>query len=125
MGYCLAGTSSAPSEPLPMSEWTVTMPETALMAAKTCFWAMMGTFNLLSLPRISAMRRCSGVISMTLMRVGVSLIFRIFCDSVILGENSKVRRPCFSFLTSSSGSPLTISTRILGVSSEYTKWTSN
>lgn len=69
---------------------------------------------------MSAMGQCSGVISMTLMRVGVSLIFGIFCDSVILGENSKVRRPDFSFLTSSSGSPLTISRRILGVSSQYT-----
>ncbi|GCL40049.1 hypothetical protein SR1949_51830 [Sphaerospermopsis reniformis] len=90
------------------------------MAAKTFFSAMMGTFNLFSLPRISPIRLCSDVISMTLMRVGVSLILMIFCD-VNLGENSKVRRPCFSFLTSSSGSPLTISTRILGVSSQKTK----
>ena len=79
-GKVWAGTSSAFSSPPPMSEWTVTIPETALIAAKTCFSAIAGTFNLLSLPIISAMRLCSALISITLMRVGVSLICRIFCE---------------------------------------------
>ena len=119
-------TSSASEMSPPISECTVTKPDTPPIAANTLSLADSGTSKRFLVPSNSLMRRCSGVISMTLMRVGVSLLRTTSTPLGNSGSNCNTNFAPFFLITRNSGDPLINSTAIPGELSQYTEgWPTN